>query len=54
MGCVEGSGVPVLYIGRTVPKGYGKLPGWVGIGDTSGERIHKAACSKRLSLRAQS
>jgi hypothetical protein len=21
MGCVEGSGVPVLYIGRTVPKG---------------------------------
>jgi hypothetical protein len=22
MGCLEGSGVPVLYIGRTVPKGY--------------------------------
>jgi hypothetical protein len=22
MGCMEGSGVPVLYIGRTVPKGY--------------------------------
>jgi hypothetical protein len=22
MGCVEGSGVPVLYIGRRVPKGY--------------------------------
>jgi hypothetical protein len=21
MGCLEGSGVPVLYIGRTVPKG---------------------------------
>jgi hypothetical protein len=21
IGCVEGSGVPVLYIGRTVPKG---------------------------------
>jgi hypothetical protein len=21
MGCVEGSGVPILYIGRTVPKG---------------------------------
>jgi hypothetical protein len=21
MGCVEGSGVPVLYIGRRVPKG---------------------------------
>jgi hypothetical protein len=21
MGCFEGSGVPVLYIGRTVPKG---------------------------------
>jgi hypothetical protein len=21
MGCVEGSGVPVLYTGRTVPKG---------------------------------
>jgi hypothetical protein len=21
MGCSEGSGVPVLYIGRTVPKG---------------------------------
>jgi hypothetical protein len=21
MGCVQGSGVPVLYIGRTVPKG---------------------------------
>jgi hypothetical protein len=21
MGCVESSGVPVLYIGRTVPKG---------------------------------
>jgi hypothetical protein len=21
MGCMEGSGVPVLYIGRTVPKG---------------------------------
>jgi hypothetical protein len=25
MGCVEGSGVPVLYIGRTVPKGFLKL-----------------------------
>jgi hypothetical protein len=23
MGCLEGSGVPVLYIGRTVPKGFG-------------------------------
>jgi hypothetical protein len=22
MGCLEGSGVPVLYIGRTVLKGY--------------------------------
>jgi hypothetical protein len=22
MGCLEGSGVPVLYIGRMVPKGY--------------------------------
>jgi hypothetical protein len=22
MGCVEGSGVPVLYIGRRVPKGW--------------------------------
>ena len=22
MGCLEASGVPVLYIGRTVPKGY--------------------------------
>jgi hypothetical protein len=22
MGCLEGSGVPVLYIGCTVPKGY--------------------------------
>jgi hypothetical protein len=22
MGCLEGSVVPVLYIGRTVPKGY--------------------------------
>ena len=22
MVCLEGSGVPVLYIGRTVPKGY--------------------------------
>jgi hypothetical protein len=21
VGCLEGSGVPVLYIGRTVPKG---------------------------------
>jgi hypothetical protein len=21
MGCLEGSGVPVLYVGRTVPKG---------------------------------
>jgi hypothetical protein len=21
MGCLEGSGVPVLYIGRTIPKG---------------------------------
>jgi hypothetical protein len=21
MGCLEGSGVPVLYMGRTVPKG---------------------------------
>jgi hypothetical protein len=21
MGCLEGSGVPVLYIGRTVPEG---------------------------------
>jgi hypothetical protein len=21
MGCLDGSGVPVLYIGRTVPKG---------------------------------
>ena len=21
MGCLEGSGVPILYIGRTVPKG---------------------------------
>jgi hypothetical protein len=21
MGCLEGSGLPVLYIGRTVPKG---------------------------------
>ena len=21
MGCLEGSGMPVLYIGRTVPKG---------------------------------
>jgi hypothetical protein len=27
MGCLEGSGVPVLYIGRTVPKGYGKHQG---------------------------
>jgi hypothetical protein len=25
MGCLEGSGVPVLYIGRTVPKGYNPL-----------------------------
>jgi hypothetical protein len=25
MGCLEGSGVPVLYIGRTVPKGSKKL-----------------------------
>ena len=25
MGCLEGSGVPVLYIGRTVPKGLVKL-----------------------------
>jgi hypothetical protein len=24
MGCLEGSGVPVLYIGRTVPKGSGE------------------------------
>jgi hypothetical protein len=22
MGCLEGSGVPALYTGRTVPKGY--------------------------------
>jgi hypothetical protein len=29
MGCVEGSGVPVLYIGRTVPKGYNVLDGSV-------------------------
>jgi hypothetical protein len=21
MGCLEGSGIPVIYIGRTVPKG---------------------------------
>jgi hypothetical protein len=28
IGCLEGSGVPVLYIGRTVPKGLtpGKYP----------------------------
>jgi len=25
MGCLEGSGTAVLYIGRTVPKGYGGL-----------------------------
>jgi hypothetical protein len=25
MGCLEGSGVPVLYIGRTVPKGLSEL-----------------------------
>ena len=25
MGCLEGSGVPVLYIGRTVPKGLNKF-----------------------------
>jgi hypothetical protein len=28
MGYLEGSGVPVLYIGRTVPKGFGfQVPG---------------------------
>jgi hypothetical protein len=27
MGCVEGSGVPVLYIGRRVPKGYSGTSG---------------------------
>jgi hypothetical protein len=25
MGCVEGSGVPVLYIGRRVPRSHGLL-----------------------------
>jgi hypothetical protein len=25
MGCLDGSSVPVLYIGRTVPKGYNSM-----------------------------
>ena len=29
MGCLEGSGVPVLYIGRTVPKGEERTIKWL-------------------------
>jgi hypothetical protein len=44
MGCLEGSGVPVLYIGRTVPKVncafFGRFPGiWFILADVSEHSI---------------
>ena len=33
MGHLEGNCTPVLYIGRKVPKGYGKTVKWVSAGE---------------------
>jgi hypothetical protein len=57
MGCLEGSGVPVLYIGRTVPKGYwldnnqedGECPKYDSCGCTSLDTIRIMCDTLRLS-----